>query len=187
LFFSSQHGAKKKVELQTSKWLQRTPKVPKKRELLHATAQATTYQDPDTLQKTDVDQVMRMQAWELRRIHDFADGDQPMLNETYQDGTHMNKTSVEFAIHQHRRSRRCGLGSSMNLLFFSSLHGVEKDVELQIPKDSKGLQRLQRTADSSTPQHKPPRTEIRAPYSKAVPSQSNRDLLVTELLSQWLC
>ena len=139
------------------------------------------------LQITDGDQVMRMQVWELRRIHDFADGDRPMLNETYQDGTHMNKTSVEFAIHQHRRSRRCRLGSSMNLLFFSSLHGVKKDVELQISKDSKGLQRLQRTADSSTPQHKPPRTEIRAPYSKAVPSQSNRDLLVTELLSQWLC
>ena len=66
--------------------LQRTPKAPKDRGLLHATAQATAYRDPDTLQKTDGDQVMRMQAWELRRIHDFANGDRPMLNETCQNG-----------------------------------------------------------------------------------------------------
>ncbi len=161
MFFSSQHGAKKDVELQTSKWLQRTPKVPKDRELLHATAQATAYRDPDTLQKTDGDQVMRMQAWELRRIHDFADGDRPMLNETYQDGTHMNKTSVEFAIHRHRRSRRCRLGSSMNLLFFSSLHGVKKDVELQTsksPKDSKGS-KGPRTPPRHSTSHRVPRSE----------------------------
>ena len=74
--------------------------------------------------------------------------------------THMNKTSVEFAIHRHRRSRRCRLGSSMNLLFFSSQHGVKKDVELQTsktPKDSKGS-KGPRTPPRHSTSHRVPRS-----------------------------
>jgi hypothetical protein len=51
----------------------------------------------------------------------------------------------------------------VSLCSFRANMGLKKRLNYKHRSGYKGLQRFQKTANSSTPQHKPPRTEIRAP------------------------